>query len=101
MIKINLDRYNMHRMIDLSISNAQEEARRKIRFSSVVIYNCLKPELITLVAPLSAAGENDASKNNKINMYFKDKSDVFICSALMWLTLSHHTSRRRKLKLPI
>lgn len=53
----------------------------------------LKPKPWLTVAITSEARENFVSTFNKLKLYFKERSGIFISSAHMWSTLVHHNTR--------
>lgn len=60
----------------------------------VNINSNIKPVSENQVAFLSVARENNTPLCNNLTKYFKERSGIFISSALIWSTLSHHNSRR-------
>ena len=94
MIEAQLDSNKSLKVIDLSISYALEGLiGREIGELNVKVDSVLKPKYLLVVALMSEARETFASAYNKLKNYYKERSGIFKCTALIWSTLSHHNSR--------
>ncbi len=80
------------------IESAYEKQMYRIIESILSTYPDLEPERNSVVE-LSHTKENSMSICSKLSFHLKNTSVIFISYAQTWLTLSHHTSRGKRLLL--